>query len=70
MSKNVNRAETETKSVYDSKADVLASQSAQHSEEDQSKLVQQVAVAEAITDRYVKALQELAKQFLRSRNGS
>jgi hypothetical protein len=61
MSDNINRAETEAKSVYDSKADVLASQSVQNSEDNQSKFVQQVAVAEAITDRYAKALQELAK---------
>jgi hypothetical protein len=61
MSENINTTETETKFVYSSQADVLASQSAQHGEDNQSKLVQQVAVAEAITDRYAKALQELAK---------
>jgi hypothetical protein len=61
MSENINRAETETKFVHDSHADVLASQSVQNGEDNQSKLVQQVAVAEAITDRYAKALQELAK---------
>jgi hypothetical protein len=61
MSEYINRAETEAKFVHDSQADVLASQSVQNGEDSQSKLVQQVAVAEAITDRYAKALHELAK---------
>jgi hypothetical protein len=61
MSENTNWAETETKFVYDSNPDVLASQTVQHGEDKQSKLARQVAVAEAITERYAKALQELAK---------
>jgi hypothetical protein len=61
MSENTNWAETETKFVYGSNADVLPSQTVKHGENKQSKLAQQISVAEAITDRYAKALQELAK---------
>jgi hypothetical protein len=61
MSESINRAETETEFVYSSQAGNLASQSVQDGEDNQSKLVRQIAVAEAITDRYAKALQELAK---------
>jgi hypothetical protein len=61
MSENTNWAETETQFVDDSKTDVLGSRSVQHGEDKKIKLARQIAVAEAITDRYAKALQELAK---------
>lgn len=61
MSENTSWAETDTKLVYDSKAGLLDSRTVQHDEDKQSTIAQQVAIAEAITDRYAKALQELAK---------
>ncbi len=59
MSENTNWVETEAKFVYDSKAAHLSLASVQNVEDKQ--LARQISVAETITDRYAKALQELAK---------
>jgi hypothetical protein len=59
MSEDTNWVETEAKFVYDSKAAHLSLPSVQNAEDKQ--LTWQISVAETITDRYAKALQELAK---------